>query len=171
MTVRIILVMCSILCIPNGPHSSATWITAFALFVPFWTANIASPTVSKPLYDTWSPQKRPWEGSPRKMRRRASPRGGRRWIHTYWSIYRWLGRGSGTTKRSGGSYTYKWGNYINLYGARESGVVSRDHATFLKLKFRLNSIDRERTRSLQWIVRPVAASKAASSVSPPTLSQ
>jgi hypothetical protein len=25
----------SILCIPDGPHSSATWITAFALFVPF----------------------------------------------------------------------------------------------------------------------------------------
>ena len=36
--------------------------------------------------------------------------------HTYWSIYRWLGRGSGTTKRSGGSYICKGGNYINLYG-------------------------------------------------------
>ena len=32
------------------PYSSATWITAFALFVPFWTANRTSPTVSKPLY-------------------------------------------------------------------------------------------------------------------------
>ena len=40
----------SILRIPDGHHSSATWITAFALFVPFWTANITSPTVSKPLY-------------------------------------------------------------------------------------------------------------------------
>ena len=40
----------SILCISDGPHSSAMWITAFALFIPFWTANITSPTVSKPLY-------------------------------------------------------------------------------------------------------------------------
>jgi hypothetical protein len=46
-------------------------------------------------------------------------------------------------------YIYKGGNYINLYGARESGVVSRDHATFLKLRFGLNSIERERTRNLQ----------------------
>ena len=41
------------------------------------------------------------------------------------------------------------GNYINLYGVWVSGVVSRNHATFLKLRFRLSSFEHERTRNLQ----------------------
>jgi hypothetical protein len=36
---------------------------------------------------------------------------------------------------------------LNLYGGRVFGVVSRDHATFLKLRFRLNFIDHRKDRT------------------------
>jgi len=42
---------------------------------------------------------------------------------------------------------------MNLYGGRISGVVSRDHTTFLGSRFRLTSLERKKkkTKNLQWI--------------------